>query len=186
MRKISALLAISLLSVFATPSLAAHWNVDAAKSKLGFTVQWSNELFSARFDNWKANIDFDPANLAASHADVTIATGSEASDETDFDSGLKGVQGFAAAQFPSAHFVTKSFTHKSGNDYVADGTLTLKGITKEVSLPFTLAINGKQAHMVGTAHLLRTDFGIGQGQWAAPTPVSHDVAVNIDIIATAN
>jgi polyisoprenoid-binding protein YceI len=179
-------IAAALIFATATPAMAAHWNVDTAKSKLGFTVQWSNEPFSARFDNWKANIDFDPTNLAASHADVTIAIGSEASDETDFDSGLKGAQGFAAAQFPSARFVTKSFTHKSGNDYVASGTLTLKGMTKDVTLPFALTINGKQAHMVGTAHLLRTDFEIGQGQWAAPTPVSHDVMVNIDITATAN
>ncbi len=186
MKKIAGILVAALLLAFATPAVAAHWNVDAAKSKLGFTVQWSGEPFSARFDSWKANIDFDPANLAASHADVSIAISSEASDETDFDTGLKGAQGFAAAQFPSAHFVTKSFTHKSGNEYVADGTLTLKGMTKQVSLPFTLTINGKQAHMTGTAHLLRTDFGIGQGQWAAPTPVSHDVAVNIDITATAN
>jgi polyisoprenoid-binding protein YceI len=184
MKKITGIAAAAL--AFASPAMAAHWNVDAAKSKLGFTVQWSGEPFSAHFDSWKASIDFDPANLATSHADVTIAIGSEASDETDFDTGLKGAQGFAAAQFPSAHFVTSKFTHKSGNDYVADGTLTLKGLTKPVSLPFTLTITGKQAHMVGVAHVMRTDFGIGQGQWAAPTPVSHDVAVNIDIVATAN
>ncbi len=186
MRKLFGGVAATIVFAFATPVLAAHWNVDPSRSKLGFTVAWSGEPFSAHFENWKANIDFDPANLAASHADVTIAIGSEASDESDFDTGLKGAQGFAATQFPSAHFVTRSFTHKRGNDYVAAGTLTLKGITKQVSLPFTLTITGKQAHMVGTAHVMRTDFGIGQGQWAAPSPVSHDVLVNIDITATAN
>ena len=167
-------------------AMAAHWNVDAAKSKLGFTVQWSNEPFTAQFQNWKADIDFDPANLATSHANVTINIGSEASEEADFDTGLKGAQGFAAAQFPSAQFATKNISHKSGNNYVATGTLTLKGVTKDVTLPFTLTIAGKQAHMVGSAHVLRSDFGIGQGQWAAPTPVSHDVSVNMDIIATSN
>jgi polyisoprenoid-binding protein YceI len=186
MKYFSGIAVAAMAFVFATPALAAHWKVDTAKSKLGFTVQWSNEPFSGRFESWKANIDFDPANLAASHADVTIDIGSEVSDTPDLDSGLKGAQGFATGQFPAAHFVTKSFTHKSGNDYVANGTLTLKGMTKDVTLPFTLTINGKQAHMAGTAHLLRTDFGIGQGQWAAPTPVSHDVMVNIDIMATAN
>jgi polyisoprenoid-binding protein YceI len=186
MRRFSGVLVVTAAFAFGTPAMAAHWKVDTAKSKLGFTVQWSNEPFSAHFDNWKADIEFDPANLAASHADVTIAIGSEASDAADLDGGLKGAQGFAAGQFPTAHFVTRSFSHKSGNQYVADGTLTLKGITKDVTLPFSLTINGKQAHMVGTAHLLRTDYGIGQGQWAAPTPVSHDVTVNIDITATAN
>ncbi len=172
--------------LFATPATAAHWMVDAAKSKLGFTVQWSGEPFSAHFDSWKANIDFDPANLAASRADVSIDVGSEASDEADFDAGLKGAQGFGTEKFPSARFVTKQFTRKSGDNYIADGTLTLKGISRDVSLPFTLTIHGGHAHMIGTAHVIRTDFGIGQGLWAAPTPVSHDVVVNIDITATAN
>ncbi|HEY5337402.1 MAG TPA: YceI family protein [Rhizomicrobium sp.] len=179
-------IAAGLAIMAATPAMAAHWNVDYAKSKLGFSVQWSNEPFTAHFASWKANIDFDPANLATSHADVTIDIGSEASDEADFDTGLKGAQGFATGQFPDAHFVAQSFSHKSGNDYVAQGTLTLKGVTKDVTLPFTLTVNGKQAHMVGTAHVMRSDFAIGQGQWAAPTPVSHDVLVNMDIIATSN
>ena len=180
------MIAGGLAALAATPATAAHWTVDNAKSKLGFTVQWANEPFSAHFDSWKADIDFDPANLAASHADVSIAVGSEASDESDFDSGLKGAEGLAATQFPTAHFVTQSFTHKSGNGYVANGTLTLKGVTKPITLPFTLTMTGKQAHMVGTAHVMRNEFAIGQGQWAAPTPVAHDVLVNIDITATSN
>ena len=176
----------ALAVLAATPARAAHWNVDYAKSKLGFTVQWANEPFSAQFGSWKADIAFDPANLGTSRVDVSIAVGSEASDEPDFDGGLKGAEGFAATQFPTAHFVTQSFSHKSGNDYVANGTLTLKGVTRPATLPFTLTMTGKQAHMVGTAHVMRNEFAIGQGQWAAPTPVSHDVLVTIDITATAN
>jgi polyisoprenoid-binding protein YceI len=172
--------------MLASPATAAHWNVNTAKSKLGFTVQWSGEPFTARFENWKADIDFDPQNLSTSHADVTISIRSEASDESDFDAGLKGAQGFASAQFPVAHFATTGFTHKSGDDYVAQGMLTLKGVTKNIALPFTLTLHGKQAHMVGTAHLLRTDFGIGQGQWASNTPVAHDVLVTIDLTARSN
>jgi hypothetical protein len=45
-------------------------------------------------------------------------------------------------------------------------------------------INGRAAHMTGTAHVLRTDFKLGQGEWAAPTPVSHDVSITIDLFAT--
>ena len=59
---------------------AAHWTVDAAKSKLGFSVVWSKEPFTGVFRDWKADIDFDPADLAHSHVAVTIETGSEVSD----------------------------------------------------------------------------------------------------------
>jgi polyisoprenoid-binding protein YceI len=173
--------ALALLA--ATPAGAAHWNVDSAHSKLGFTVVWAKQPFIAQFKSWKANVDFDPANLAASKADVTIAIGSMASGDAETDAGIKGEVGFGTDKFPTAHFVTTSITHKSGNDYVAQGTLTLKGVTRPVTLPFTLAINGKSAHMVGSADVMRNQYGVGTGQWAAPDPVGYDVKVNIDLVA---
>jgi polyisoprenoid-binding protein YceI len=168
----------------AWPARAAHWNVDYAKSRLGFTVQWSNEPFSAMFKRWNADIDFDPNDLAHAHASVTVDLTSESSDEPDFDSGLKGAQGFQTSQFPAARFVTTKFVLKSATSYEAQGTLTIRGIARDVTLPFTLAIEGRTAHMTGTAHVLRTDFGLGQGEWAAPSPVAHDVSITIDLFAT--
>jgi polyisoprenoid-binding protein YceI len=175
---------IAAAVLFAAPSAqAAHWKVDAAHSRLGFSVIWAKQPFSATFKSWKANIDFDAANLAASKADVTIAIGSMTSGDAETDAGIKGDVGFGAAKFPTAHFVTTGFTHKSGNDYVAQGTLTLKGVTKPLALPFTLTVNGKSAHMAGTANVMRNQFGVGTGQWAAPDPVALDVKVNIDLMA---
>ena len=53
-----------------------------------------------------------------------------------------------------------------------------------MTLPFTLAIQGNQAHMNGKADVVRTDYGVGQGKWSAPSPVAHEVTVTIDIVAT--
>lgn len=172
------------LALSAAPVFAAHWNVDYAKSSLGFTVNWSGEPFSAQFKRWNADIEFDPADLAHARAAVTVDLASEASDEPDFDSGLKGAQGFETSRFPAARFVVKSFTAKSGSSYLANGTLSIRGISREIALPFSLTVSGNTAHMTGTAHVSRTDFGVGQGEWAAPTPVSHDVTVTVDLTAT--
>jgi polyisoprenoid-binding protein YceI len=178
-------LALAFLSALLAPApaLAAHWNVDYAKSRLGFTVAWSNEPFSAAFKSWKAEINFDPADLNHASTVVTVELDSETSDEADFDDGLKGAQGFQTSQFPLARFATKGFVHQSGNNYVATGTLSLRGVSREITLPFALTIAGHTAHMIGTAHVMRTDFGVGQGTWAAPSPVSHDVTVTIDLRA---
>lgn len=178
-------LIVGLIAVlWGVPSLAAQWSVDAARSKLGFTVQWSKEPFSATFKTWKANIAFDPSDLAHAHADVTVDLASEISDEPDFDDGLKGALGFQVSQNRAAHFVTTGFTHKTGDDYVATGRLTIRGVSKDVTLPFALILDGAHAHMKGTAEVVRTDFGVGSGMWSAPTPVSHDVTVTIDLFAT--
>ena len=171
-------------SLFAPPASAGGWSVDYAKSRLGFKVQWSNEPFSATFKSWKADIDFDPTNLAHARASVTIDMASEASDEDEFDNGLRGVFGFEVSQFPTAQFLATHFTHRTGNDYVATGTLTIRGVTKPVTLPFTLITAGKSAHATGTAQIMRLDFNVGQGEWAGDKPVSHEVTVTIDLTAT--
>ena len=167
-----------------TPAFGAHWNVDSAKSRLGFTVQWSGEAFAATFKSWKADINFDPADLVHSHVVATIDLGSEASDTPDNDDGLKGPQGFSIAQFPTARFEASTFKHGAGSAYTASGTLSLHGLTKPVTLPFTLTIVGDTAHATGKAQVLRTDFGLGQGEWAAPTPIAHEVTINLDLTAT--
>jgi polyisoprenoid-binding protein YceI len=175
---------VFLAVVAGSPAWAAHWNVDFAKSRLGFSVQWGNEPFSAAFKRWSADIDFDPADLAHADVSVMIDLASETSDEPDFDSGLKGAQGFQTTQFPAARFVATKFIRKAASSFEAHGTLTIRGISRDVTLPFSLAIAGRTAHMTGTAHVLRTDFGVGQGMWSSSTPVSHDVSVNIDLFAT--
>jgi polyisoprenoid-binding protein YceI len=168
----------------ATPALAAHWNVDYSKSRLGFTARWSNAPFVAVFKTWKSDIDFDPADPAHAHVVTTIDIGSEASDTSDNDDGLKGPQGFDISKFPAAKFEATGFTPQGAGKYVANGKLTIRDVTRPVSLPFTLTITGDSAHMTGKLEILRTDFGVGQGQWAAVNPIAHEVSVNIDLVAT--
>jgi polyisoprenoid-binding protein YceI len=177
-------LAFAFAAVFAaSPAFAAHWTVDYSKSRLGFTLDWNKAPATATFKSWKAAIDFDPGDLAHARVDVTIALASEFSDGGDLDDTLKGDQGFSVAQFATAHFVTIGFSHTSGNSYVAMGTLSLHGVSRPVTLPFTLVIAGKTAHMTGTASLLRTDFELGQ---AGADPVAPQVTVNVDLTATEN
>jgi polyisoprenoid-binding protein YceI len=174
-----------LLAFASTPAFAAHWNVDYAKSKLGFGVQWSGQPFGATFKSWKADIDFDPADLAHAHVTANIDLASEASDSPDNDDGVQGAQGFQVSQFPTAKFEAASFTHGSGNQYAAKGTLTIKGVKKPVTLNFTLQITGDKAHMSGTADAMRLDWGIGTGpEWSADKPVSHKVGIFVDLLAT--
>lgn len=184
MKKI--IVAFAALIAGAAPAWAAppHWNVDRAKSKLGFTVQWSGEPFTATFKTWNADIAFDLADLPHSKAVVTIDLASEGSDFPDNDEGLKGPQGFDASKFPSAKFETTRITHGAGSSYTALGTLNLHGVTKPATLQFNLAVNGNTAHMVGKAQLMRPDFGLAAGAFASENPIAHAVTVTVDLTAT--
>jgi polyisoprenoid-binding protein YceI len=178
------LLGLLTAALSIAPAEAAHWNVDRGKSHLGFTVNWSNEPFVATFKSWSAQIDFDPADLAHSHVLASIDLGSEGSDTPDNDDGLKGPEGFSVAQFPKAQFETTSIVSKGGDNYVAMGKLSLHGVSRPVALPFTLKISGNSAHAAGKVVVLRTDFGLGQGEWAGPNPIAHEVLIDLDIVAT--
>ena len=98
--------------------------------------------------------------------------------------GLKGAYGFAVDQFPTARFETTKVERLADGSYAADAKLTIRGITRPVRLPFKLVFDGNRVHLTGKAVLDRTSFGVGQGEWAAPTPVAHAVTVTVDITAT--
>jgi polyisoprenoid-binding protein YceI len=178
--------AAAALHLLAAPAIAApaKWTVDPAKSRLGFTVQWSGQAFNATFKSWKADIAFDPADLGRSKVVVTIDLASEDSGSDENDDGVKGAEGFATDKFPAARFETTGFTAKGGTSYVATGRLTLHGMTKPITLPFTLAIAGNSAHMTGKAMVSRIDFGLGQGEWAGEAPIAHAVTITADLTAT--
>ena len=176
-------LASLALAMFVTQADAAHWAVDRAKSNLGFTVAWSGEPFTARFRNWNADIAFDPADLSHARIAATIDLASEASDTPDNDDGLKGPEGFWVERFRVARFESSAVSSIGGNKYLARGTLSLHGLAREIALPFTLDIQGNTARASGRVRVLRTDFGLGTGEWAAPTPIAHEVDIHLDIVA---
>jgi len=80
-------------------------------------------------------------------------------------------------------FDAQSFRAQGGNAYDAAGTLTIRGISKSVILPFTLDINGATAHAKGHLDIVRSSFGVGQGAWATGQWVALDVGVDLDITA---
>ena len=178
------LLLTAMIALQPLPATAAHWTVDHAKSHLGFTVKWSGEPFVATFKSWSADIDFDPNDLSHSHVVTMINLASENSDTPDNDSGLKGPEGFSVAQFPIARFETTGFVHKSGESYVAAGRLNLHGATRSITIPFLLKLAGNSAHVAGHVQVLRTDFGLGRGEWAAPDPIAHEVMIDLELTAT--
>lgn len=169
-----------------SPSLfaAQEWALDQAASKLSFTAQQGKTEFTGGFKEFTALIRFSPDDLANSVISATINTGSAFAGAAERDSALPGQNWFSTAHFPLAYFSTKSIKATGSEQYVADATLSIRGITKDVRLPFTLKIENGKAHAVGKIVLNRQDYGVGQGEFAKDTVVKFPVTVNFDVWAT--
>ncbi len=174
-----------LLGVIAAgPALAARWTVDPAKSRLGFSGVQVGTPFQGRFTRWTADIAFDPAKPDTGHATVLIDMASARTGDTQRDEALPQGDWFDSGKFPQARFDAKSFRVKGGNAYEAVGTLTIRGISHDAVLPFTLTVSGDTAHAQGRLQLVRTGFGVGQGAWSSGQWVALDVGVDVDLTAT--
>ncbi len=163
---------------------AAPWRVDPAKSTLGFSGMQNGAAFKGRFKSFTAKIDFDPAHPDQGSADILIDLSSATTGDTQRDTALPQADWFDTAAFPQAHFAASHFSAKGGAAYEASGVLTIRGISQPVTLPFTLTLAGATAHATGHADLIRTKFGVGQGDWASDQFVALQVGVDVDIAAT--
>jgi polyisoprenoid-binding protein YceI len=173
------------LALVALPAAAADWTVVPGASRLGVEAMQGGQTFEGRFERFDAAIAFDPADPAAARVTVTIDMTSFASGAPDRDGQLPTAPWFDAATFPEARFEVAGFTAKGGDAYEAAARLTIRDVTADVTLPFTLTIDGATAHASGELTIDRTAFGVGQGQWAAPNPVGHAVKVIVDVTATS-
>jgi polyisoprenoid-binding protein YceI len=159
---------------------ATDYHVQSG-STLGFTSNFQGSSFDGRFNQWTAAISYDPARLAASKFDVTVQLASAKTGDNDRDSALPGADFFDVAKYPQAHFVTTTF-RQQGGQVIADGTLTLRGVSRPVSLGVTFKPQGSGATMDVSGTLKRLDFGVGGGQYADTSVIGPDVKVSAHLL----
>lgn len=179
-------LAIAGLMLAVAPAYAApaqNWAVDKGASKIGFASSFDGTAFSGGFQRWDAAIRFDPNNLAGSSVLVNIDVASAATGDSGRDSALPGADWFNAKASPKATFQSSSFKALGGGRYQAIGTLTIRGVSKPLTLPFSLAITGDTAKMNATVGVNRLAFGVGQGKWKTTGVVPNSVNVTIAVTA---
>lgn len=162
---------------------APAWKVDYAKSRLGFSGTQTGKAFEGRFEKYEAKIAFDPENPENALIDVTVDMSSARTGDRQRDAALPGSDWFKVKEFPAARYVAARVEKKADGSFIAHGNLTIRGVERSLPLPFTLQVDGKTATAKGEARLLRTDFGVGQGEFADGAWVGLDVTVTVEIRA---
>lgn len=158
------------------------WRVASAASTITYSGVHAAVPFEGRFASWSADIRFDPNNLAQSAATVTIQTASASDGVSLHDQSLPGAEWFDVAHHPTATFRTTSIRAR-GDGYEARGTLTIKGHPIDVTLPFTLTLNGNRAIMDGSARINRRTADLGMDSDPDAAFVSADIVVHVHVEA---
>lgn len=162
-------------AAFAQSVLAAGF--VPAKSEITFVSKQMGVDLQGRFRNFDGDIVFKPADLAGSKAHIEVDLASIDLGAAESEAEVRGKDWFQVANFPKGVFQSTQIRAKGPDHYEAVGKFTLKGITRDLVVPIAVKQAGGVSVAEGGFTLKRTDFNIGQGEWADPDMVAIDVAV---------
>ena len=140
---ILSLVAVPLLAQTAAAPATEAWAVDKNHSNVTFKVRHLVANVSGSFNDFDAAINLDRANPAASSVEFTIQTASIDTANQNRDNHLKSPDFFEVEKFPTISFKSTSVKPKSKTEFDVTGDLTMKGVTKRVTLPVTFLGFGK-------------------------------------------
>ncbi len=188
-RRLGALcLVLSVLA--AAPLVAADtYAVDKGHSSVEFRIRHFASKVNGRFSDFEGSIQADPAKPEASSVSFTIKTVSVDTNNGNRDNDLRSPNFFDAAKFPEISFRSSKMISTGKDQYAVTGTLTMHGVSKEVTLPVTYLGSMKdprgneRASFELNTKLNRKDFGIDWNKTldSGSLMLSDDVDVTIDL-----
>lgn len=186
MKRLTILMAVLALTATAATAQTSTWIPDKAHSEVDFTVlHLSLTNVHGHFNLSDGSIQVNDADVTKSSVKMTIDVSSVDSGSSGRDSALKGSSFFSIDQFPTATFVSTSVA-KTATGLMVNGNLTVKGITKPVTLnvqgpngPVKGMDNKLHAGWSATTTVNRNDFQLGTSYPAAT--IGNDVKLEIDM-----
>lgn len=145
--------------------VAGNWTIDPAHSEIGFTVRHMMlSKVRGKFASFEGAITTAP-ELLDSQANVTIDMSSITTGNEQRDGHLRSADFFDAENHPQMSFRSTGLRAEGGS-YLLDGELTIRGITKPVTLSVDIHgvgpdnYGGTRAGFTAEGEISRKDFGV--------------------------
>jgi polyisoprenoid-binding protein YceI len=159
--KLSLVAVFALALALAAPAQADTWNVDAVHSHVGFSVRHLLTPVPGSFGDFTGTIVYDEANPAASTVELTVQTASIDTKNDRRDNHLRSADFFDAEKHPTLTFKSKKVAPLGGNNLAVTGDLTIRGVTKEVTVPVeVLGVMGDKAGFQTEFEVDRKEYGV--------------------------
>ncbi len=161
------------------------WKIDKNHSSIYFDVRHTYVTVRGMFKGFRGNIQFDPENKDAGRVEFEVDTASIDTNIVKRDNHLRSGDFFNASKYPLMTFKSKNVKHVSDNQYIVEGDLTIKDVTREVAVPFTyfgirdnpLKKGEQVAGFEGEFTINRLDYNVGDGKFAEMGVIGEEVSI---------
>ncbi|MGW0523305.1 YceI family protein [Crossiella sp. NPDC003009] len=155
-----------MTSTLSLSELTGDYAIDATHSRVGFVARHAMVTkVRGAFNEFDGRIKVDGDNPANSSVAVTINAASIDTRNAQRDEHLRGSDFLELEKFPQIRFVSTSVA-QDGEDFALTGDLTIKDVTRPVTIEFTFEGTAKdpfgntRVGFEGTTTISRKDFGI--------------------------
>jgi polyisoprenoid-binding protein YceI len=166
------------------------WDIDPAHSEVGFVVRHLVVTkVRGRFAEFSGSI-VTAANPLESSVDISVELNSITTNQEQRDGHLRSADFFEVETYPTMTYKATG-ARQDGDNFVLDGELTLKGVTKVVPLTFEVngigenpLTGGTVAGFSGSATINRKDFNVNfEGVQNGIAIVSDKIEIHVEIEA---
>jgi polyisoprenoid-binding protein YceI len=172
---------ITLIALLVLTSAAAIAQYKPADKKSTVEFKIGNFGFDVKgsFTGIQGSINFDSQVPGNSSMDITIDANTVNTDNALRDKHLKDEGYFDVKNYPNIHFLSSKITEGGKNgSYMVAGKLTIKGKSKDISIPFTAVQQNEEFLFKGSFKINRKDFGIG-----GTSTVSNELEILLNVYA---
>lgn len=181
---------LAVLALCSSAWAADEYKIDPVHSGVGFAVKhMAVNTVHGRFTDFNGTILYDDKDPSKCSVAVTIKAASINTDNTGRDTDLRSPNFLEVDKYPEITFKSKS-VEKKGAGYIAHGTLTIKAVSKDVDLVFTLGgpLDTGRGKLLGAEAALtinRQDYGVAwtRSMAGGELIVANDVLIEINVEA---
>ncbi|WP_430966015.1 YceI family protein [Spongiimicrobium sp. 2-473A-2-J] len=182
------------LAICALNTTAQTYNIDPGHSAVQIQVERFGVIdVSGRFKDVQGSITYDADDLSAMSAQAVIKVESYDANNPGGEEAVKSKAFLDQVSFPEIRFQSIGVNQREGKQYLI-GNLTIKGVTKEIALPFTikgplpdLPTKKQSIAFEGGITINRLDYGIPFDRKLpnGTSLIGNDVKITLLILALA-
>lgn len=164
-------------------ALPPSWEIIHQESSLTFTAVQNDASVHGSFSYFNGEIVFDLNDLQHSYIHIVVPLSSLQSSFAELKTTLLSSDWFDVQKYPNAIYEARIFEKKDNGEFLAKGTLTLRGKTSPLVLIFKPSQPSEELGLVvGYTEIRRLDFGVGQGEWSSTQEIKNAVRVDFKIM----